>query len=103
MDSDPIEWDIADDKVQRIAFDQRFCQVFNDDFRFRIKLFQDSAGYRVQFHGQEVALDIFRHHSDKMTDARPELPETPARDSSGSGNPPHEFDQHFRRIMAVQR
>ena len=38
-----------------------------------------------------------------MTDARPELPEIPARDSSGSGNLPHEFDQHFRRIVAVQR
>ena len=92
MNTDLFKGYIADYEIQRIPFDNGFCQIFNDDLLIRIELFHNSSGDGVHFDRKEIPLDRFRHQADKVPDSRAEFTEIASGYSCRCGNLPHEFD-----------
>ena len=102
MRSDLIERHIAYHQVQRVPLYQHFGNITDDDFFLRVELFHNPAGNTVYLNGGEFAIDLRRHHADKVTDSGTEFAKFACAHSGFSGNLPYKVDQEFRRIMAVE-
>ena len=102
MRSDLVEWHVTDYQVQRVPLYQRFGYIVDNDFLIRIELFHNPAGNVVYLNRRKLAVNLGRHHADKVSDTSAEFAKVSFKNSGFPGNLPHKVDQKFWRIMAIE-